>query len=112
MDLIYDKTQVNPAKLHEELKVLLGDQFWGISTGQEPGKVRVHVDHALPTASQALIAPVVEAHDPLTLTAAQLAEADRAARLDALRKPWAVWTAADRENLLRLLAEQTGIITS
>jgi hypothetical protein len=108
IDLMFDKQPVNPELLHEELAVALGAQFVGVSTG--PQGLRVHVqDDTLP-AKQDQVAALVAAHDASKLTAAQKAEADRQTALDALRKPWAEWTAQDQADFIRVLAEQAGLI--
>jgi hypothetical protein len=107
IELVYEKSAVNPALLHEELAVALGNKLAGISTGQ--GKVRVHVLDTIQDAERALIEPIILAHDSKKLTAGQQAEADQAAKMNALSKPWASWTAVDKDELLRLLAEKLGI---
>jgi len=107
IELAYENSAVNPALLHEELEAALGNKLAGISTGQ--GKVRVHVLDTIQDAERALIEPIVQAHDAKKLTARQQAEADQAAKREALRKPWATWTATDKDDLLRLLAETMGI---
>lgn len=108
VELTYEKSPVNTAKLHEELAAALGEQFGGISTGK--GKVRVHIQEDMPQAKQDLIASIVAAHDASKLSAAQQADADRAAQLEALSKPWAEWTAQDQADFVRILAEQMGLI--
>lgn len=108
IDLSYEKVTVNPAKLHEELAAALGEKFKGISTGN--GQVRVHIQDDMPQAQQDLIAAIVAAHDANQRTAAQQAEADRAAKLQALRKPWAEWTAQDQADFLGILAGQMGLL--
>lgn len=108
IDLVYGKASVNPALLHEELAAALGEKFVGLSTGQ--GQVRVHIWSDTPKVVQSQIEPIVQAHDASKLMAAQQAEADRAAKLAALKKPWAQWTAQDQAEFLRILAEQSGII--
>jgi hypothetical protein len=107
IELVYEKSAVNPALLHEELAAALGSKLAGISTGQ--GTVRVHVLNTIQDAQRALIEPIVQAHDAKKLTARQQAEADQVAKMDALRKPWATWTTDDKDSLLRLLAENLGI---
>ena len=108
IDLSYEKASLNPAKLHEELRAALGEKFVGISASK--GQVRIHVMDDMPKATQDLVGPLVAAHDAAKLTTAQQAEASRAAALDALRKPWAQWTAQDQSTFLRVLAEQAGLI--
>jgi hypothetical protein len=73
--------------------------------------VTVHVNVTAPFELRDQIPALVEAHDASKLTSEQQAEADRRAALDALRKPWAEWTTADREDFVRVLAEEMGIIS-
>ncbi len=108
IDLIYEKASLNPTKLHEELTAALGEKFVGISASN--GQVRVHLMDDTSKAAQDLVGPIVAAHDATKLTAAQQAEVDRTAALDALRKPWDQWTAQDQTDFLRVLAEQAGLI--
>jgi hypothetical protein len=108
IDWVYEKAAVNLAKLHEELAAALGEKFVGVSTGR--GQVRVHIWSDTPKALQSQIEPIIQAHDASKLTAAQQAEVDRAAKLEALKKPWAQWTAADQAEFVRILAEQSGVI--
>jgi hypothetical protein len=107
IEFTYEKEAINPALLHEELATVLGSKLAGISTGQ--GRVRVHVLDTIQDAERALIEPIVLAHDAKKLTARQQAEADQAAKMNALSKPWASWTAVDKDELLRLVAEKMGI---
>jgi hypothetical protein len=108
MDLIYEKASFNPAKLHEELAGVFGVKFVGISASR--GQVRVHLMDDTPKDMQDQVGLIVAAHDAALLTAAQQAEVDQQAALDALRKPWDEWTAQDQSNFLRILAAQAGLI--
>jgi len=108
VDLVYEKSPVNLARLNEELAAALGEKFAGVSGG--PGGLRVHIQDDMPLALQDQIAPLIQAHDATKLTAAQQAEVNREAALDALRKPWDQWTAQDQADFLRILAEQAGLI--
>jgi hypothetical protein len=108
IDLVYDKTPVNPARLQEELAAVLGLQFVGVSTG--PNGLRVHIQNDMSAANQAKIAGIVAAHDASQLSTTQQAEADQQTALDALRKPWDQWTGEDQGAFIRLLAEQMGLI--
>jgi hypothetical protein len=58
----------------------------------------------------AAIEAVISAHDSTQLSASQQAEAERQAKMEALRKPWVEWTGDDQAEFLHLLAEQMGII--
>jgi hypothetical protein len=108
IDLVYEKTPVNPARLQEELAAVLGSEFVGVSTS--PKDLRVHIQDDLPAADQAKIAGIVAAHDASQLSTAQQAEADQQIALEALRKPWDQWTGDDQAQFIRLLAEQMGLI--
>ncbi len=108
IELSYEKAAVNAPLLHEELRAALGSGFVGISLSGG-GRVRVHVLDTLPSAERERIAGLVAAHDASQRTAAQQAEAAREAALSALRKPWAAWSGADKDALLRLLAQDLGI---
>jgi hypothetical protein len=109
MELEFEKASVNVDKLHQEIAAGVGTKFIGISTGPS-GKVRIHIQDDMSLTDQGKIGPIVAAHDAAKLTVAQQAEADRAAALDALRKPWDQWTAQDQTDFLRILAEQAGLI--
>jgi len=108
IDLIYEKAAVNAALLHEELRAALGAGFAGISLS-DVGRVRVHVLDSVPPAERERIAGLVAAHDARQRTAAQQAEAAREGALSGLRKPWGAWSGADKDALLRLLAQELGI---
>jgi hypothetical protein len=92
---------VNVAALDESLRAALGAAYAGLTLQEE--RVRVHllsdIDGAQDTA-----AAVVAAHDAGTLTEVQQRIQDRADQIAALRKPWAEWSADDKDALLRLLA--------
>lgn len=61
-------------------------------------------------ADKLAIQAVISAHNGAALSASQQVEADRVAKLQALHKPWAEWTAQDQTDFLRILAEQMGLI--
>jgi hypothetical protein len=108
VDLVYEKSPVNLEGLNEELAAAMGEKFAGVSAG--PSGLRVHIQDDMPQSAQEQIGALVAAHDATKLTAAQQAEVNREAALDALRKPWADWTAQDQTDFLRVLAEQAGLI--
>jgi hypothetical protein len=102
--------QINHALLTEELRDALSTIADGIvfDFTNEHGEI-ILTDEA--TAQDARTAQsVVEAHDATKLTAAQQAEINHQAKLNALRKPWNQWTAQDQAELVRLMAEQMGLI--
>ncbi len=101
-DVALTMAEVNIGLLHEQLRAALGDVFLGVSTGQA-GRVRVHVRGGEAKASEAVIASVVAAHDARAESKAQAEERERRASVGRLRKPFAQWTAADKDEYLRLL---------
>ena len=107
LDLDFERADINIALLHQQLKAVLGDHFTGVSTSK--GHVRVHVFADTPPEVCDLAGPVVAAHDSSALTIEQQKEADREALIASLRKPWATWTALEKDRFLRLLAERLGI---
>lgn len=108
-ELVFELKPVNPEVLHAELAMALGVAYASLSTGR--GLVRIHLaEGTIAEEVKGAALAVVEAHDAGKLTSSRQAEADRVARLEALSKPWAQWTAADREEFLRILAEQAGIV--
>jgi hypothetical protein len=103
-ELVFDKALVNAERLHEELFALLGAVFAGVSVYD--GRVRVHLTEPPTPEQTAWIDQAVIAHDSAILTARQQALADRRAYVERVRLvPWAEWTPADKDTLLRLLAE-------
>lgn len=109
-DLIVARERVNPALLHEELAASLPpEQFAGLSTGA--GIVRVHVRATLAAADRQRAEQIVAQHDPDRLTAAQAsAQAQRALSDSLAGRSWDAWDAAARDDLLRLLAWQLGLL--
>jgi hypothetical protein len=107
-EVIFEKTSVNAAKLHEELKAALGEDFVGVSTRRGDLVVYLADDSQV---KEADVATLVQAHDSDSLTAAQQFEQDQAAHLAALSgKTWADWTDGDKDDLLRYLAGQIGLL--
>jgi hypothetical protein len=103
-ELVFDKALVNAERLHEELFALLGAGFAGVSA--HDGRVRVHLLEPSTPEQTAVIDQAVIAHDPHVLTARQQALADRRAFAERVGSlAWAEWTPADKDTLLRLLAE-------
>ncbi len=104
IDWTFDVERLNLSLLHDELKAALGPKFVGVSWNGRA--VRVHVLDSTSAGERALVKSIVEQHDPARLTARQQAERDRRAMLAGLRsKPWTQWTPADKDALLRVLAE-------
>jgi hypothetical protein len=85
------------------------EQRCKLSLQVKPDEGEVTLDVPEGTDPQAIQA-VISAHNGTALSASQQAEADRAAKLVALRKPWSEWTAQDQVDFLRVLAEQMGLI--
>lgn len=107
IDLTFERQGLNLALLHEELAATLGAKLVGVS--QDGRGVRVHLlDSTTPNERKA-VGEIVAQHDATRFTAAQQAERERRAALEALRKPWAQWSAADKDALLRLLAGELGL---
>ncbi|HML24916.1 MAG TPA: hypothetical protein PKD09_24895 [Aggregatilinea sp.] len=104
VEIAVEKAAINPARLQEELAAALGEGYVGLSTGGKPGAVRVFLrDKADTERARGLVA----AHDAAKLSTDQQKEADRAAVIKQLRgKAWAAWTAQDKEEALRILAER------
>ena len=103
-DMVYEEVTVNLSGLDEELRAALGSDAIGASLSE--GRLRVHVRRG--TARDRVDA-VIAAHRPERLTVVQQAARDRAEALVQLDKPWADWTAADKDRLLRLLSMQLGL---
>lgn len=108
IELTFEKAAVNATLLHEELRAALGSGFVGLSLSRG-GEVRVHVLDSLPAAERERIEGLVAAHDAAKRSAAQQAQAARDAALTALRKPWSAWSGADKDALLRVIAQDMGI---
>jgi hypothetical protein len=106
--LAFDKEDINPALLRAELTAALGPKFAGIS--RCGAALRVHILDTTGDADRARIAGIVRAHDASRLSADQQAEVTRAALVESLRKPWADWTAVDKDNFLRCMAGERGLI--
>ncbi len=110
IDLAFERQGVNLALLHQELAAALGVKLVGLS--QNGRTVRVHLlDSSTPDERKA-VAEIVARHDGSRCTAAQQAERERRVALEALQKPWAQWSAADKDALLRLLAGELGLAVS
>jgi hypothetical protein len=108
IELSFDKAQVNPERLHEELAAVVGSDLVGVSAGG--GRVRLHLAADPSDAIRTALAVLVAEHDAGQLTAIQQARLDRETRRAALRKAWSAWTAADKDDLLRLLAEEWNLV--
>ncbi|MBN1679582.1 MAG: hypothetical protein JW966_04770 [Anaerolineae bacterium] len=106
LDIVFSLDAINIARLDADLRAALGQDFIGLSGG--PGQqVRVHVRAGADAAVIADIAPLVAAHDPEQLTAAQQVAEEQAALVAALRaKPRDSWTDSDRDNALLWLFER------
>lgn len=103
-EVIVEKAAINVERLHEELASALGDDYAGLSTGGERGAVRVYVRGKV-DAEQ--VRRQVAGHDAAQLSARQQREAGRFAVIERLRaKPWAAWSAQDKEDALRVLVER------
>ena len=69
LDLTLNKPEINPDRLHADLKLALGETFLGASFAR--GVLTLHLDaHATP-AQQAQALTLAAAHDPAVLTPAQ-----------------------------------------
>lgn len=112
VDLKYEKDAVNPALLSEELTAVLGEDLVGVSAGGDLGNVRVHMLASTSVAMREQVGTIVAAHDANQLTADQQTQASQTTQLAALKeKPWAEWTAQDKDILLQLLAERVDIFS-
>ncbi len=107
IDLAFEREAVNLALLHQELAAALGAKLVGLS-GNGCG-VRVHLLDSTTPDERKLAGQIVAGHDADKLTADQQAERERQTALEALRKPWAQWSPADKDALLRLLAGELGL---
>jgi hypothetical protein len=104
IDLLFTKV-VNPELLHNEITAVLGSNLIGVSTGPEK-QLRVHLHDDTPAADQALVAGIVAAHDSAQLTDRQKRLNSHAAFIATLHKPWNHWNANEKDDFLRLLADQ------
>ncbi len=103
-EVIVEKAAINVERLQEELVAALGDTVVGLSTEDQSGSVRVFVRGKI---EEEQVRALVAGHDATKLSARQQKEADRATVIERLRAtPWAVWTAQDKEEALRILAER------
>lgn len=107
IDLVFEREEANLALLHQELAAALGARLVGVSANGRG--VRVHLLDSTTPDERKLAGQLVAGHDAGKLTADQQAERERGAALEALRKPWAQWSAADKDALLRLLAGELGL---
>ncbi|MCZ7541701.1 MAG: hypothetical protein M5U29_17660 [Anaerolineae bacterium] len=107
IDLAFERETVNLALLHQELAAALGAKLVGLSANGR--SVRVHLLDSTTPDERKLVGQVVAGHDAGKLTADQQAERERRSTLDALRKPWAQWSSADKDALLRLVAGELGL---
>jgi hypothetical protein len=106
-EVVFKQKDVNPARLHDELKAALGEDFAGVSTRR--GDLVVHLADDSQT-KETDLAQLVEAHDSNKLTAAQQFERNRQARLATLSgKAWPEWADEDKDELLRYLAGELGL---
>ncbi len=110
IDLVFERQGINLALLHDELTAVLGGKLVGLS--QDGRAVRVHLLDSSTPDERKTVGEIVARHDGSRFTAAQQAERERQAALEALRKPWAQWSAADKDALLRLLAGELGLAVS
>lgn len=109
-ELVFMLDPVNAEKLHEEIAAMLAghgkaDGFFGVSTGPME-TVRVHVTPDVAEQHQADIVDVVANHDASAQTDDQKKEKDKQDKLDSLKKPWKDWTDQDKDDYLKLLADQ------
>lgn len=110
IDLTFERKNLNLALLHEELLALLGPKLVGVS--QDGRGVRVHLLDSTTPDERKAAGEIVARHDDSRFTAEQQMQRERQAALAALRKPWAQWTPADKDALLRLLAGDLGLAVS
>jgi hypothetical protein len=108
IDLVVERSEVNPERLAEELAALGIAAYRGVSTGG--GRVRVHVAPGLSEADRAAIRSAVLRHNRAAQSAQQKAAAARGAARAGLRKAWPAWTDADKDVFLRLLAAEWELI--
>jgi len=116
MKLIYDG-KFNAPRLMDELLAAFPEWVY-TQNGEQQCKLflQANLDSTevildVPDGSnEQAIRAVISAHNGAALSASQQAEADRAAKLEVLRKPWAAWTAQDQVDFLSILAEQMGLI--
>jgi hypothetical protein len=93
---------VNGAALDEEMRAAFGGDYAGLTVAGEDVRVHLLADVA---DAQDMAAAVLAAHDARVKTVEQAQAEARAATLESLRKPWADWSAGDKDTLLWLLAE-------
>ena len=100
----FEVERLNLSLLHDELRAALGPKFVGLTWN---GRVlHVHVLDTTAADQRAQVETLVAGHDPDRLTPRQQAERNRRALLAGLRaKPWAQWSAADKDALLQVLAD-------
>ncbi|WP_119067771.1 hypothetical protein [Aggregatilinea lenta] len=104
VEIAVEKAAINLERLQEELAAALGEGYVGLSTDSKPDVVRVFVRDKV-EAEQ--VRALVAGHDATKLSARQQKEADRATVIERLRgKAWVTWTAQDKEEALRILAER------
>ncbi|MBN1963308.1 MAG: hypothetical protein JW910_01595 [Anaerolineae bacterium] len=110
-EIVFERDAINLPALHAALAAALRERLIGISTesGGAGVRIRVHLDEAAPAADEDTARTIIETHDAAIFTPDQQAEADRAAILAGLDKPWAEWTPADKDIFLHVLAGQMGV---
>jgi hypothetical protein len=106
--LEFIREEVNPSLLREECAAALGTKFVGIS--RAGARLRAHVLDSTTRLDRARIEAIVRAHDPSRLSTEQQQNVAQAALMEALRKPWREWSAADKDLFLRALAQAQGLI--